>query len=672
MHNKIQKITAYIIISALFCLPLRDAIAHGELNLSCEFDATTNTRVFQASFGDQKWCFSEADIVSGQKIKLGECGFATFSTKDKKHTLVFDNINDCKINFSNTLSDFSVLNFINRSENNVSFGKIQTHSNLDFYGNFVIEHLVAKAQNVLCRLGLETSLECQKIEGASFGVIDSEYDITYIQDSPNESTIQDITCRNFHAKLGSNVKIEENVKGKIKAQQLSFKQQMTKERQRELVQHLQDSHEFESLVMNEETIKLAKKEPNPECEEGADENVVTINSLPNDIILYILSYFSFKELGTMQALGTTARRYNKIINVKRLPALLKKHSEIHNNIQLGLNLHLYLCRIPSLANFIVDEIWHNKLVILDGRVSVPDNIVQNLTKLKELHILWHCNIKDSDLRLLTNLEKLYLGKVAENITVTENSLTELRNLKEFVLEWNNNKVGGKCIKKLTNLISLSFMPSDIIQGIHIQNLTNLKALNLSGYYNTIPGETLKHLTKLEKLHLDFNSKITDQHISHLTNLTEINLKQNSTITDNVLQHFTNLTALNLEWNRTITDMPLKCLTKLKVLNLHHNTIITDDSVQWLTNLMILNLGYSHITDSCLTKLTKLIKLRVAEGTSFDAVSRLTSLQALCYHIRSDVISNSLRFIDSLPREQQDTARNLYELPNYNDEKTWSW
>lgn len=225
---------------------------------------------------------------------------------------------------------------------------------------------------------------------------------------------------------------------------------------------------------------------------------------------------------------------------------------------------------------------------MNGKPSITNESVKNLTQLTHLDIRLNENINEEAISRLTNLTFLRCNSITKN----------------------------EGIQNLTRLKTLYLGHSITDEAFF--NLTNLTRLIVEE--RGITDQTLKRLTQLLRLQYYSNNHITHEGLSHLTNLRHLNFRFNSLIDQNrALSVLTNLTKLKLyngydriEGNLILTDESLKLLTQLKSLRLavsYNNNRITGQSISCLTNLKNLLCGPISISADCILALTNLRTLK---------------------------------------------------------------
>ena len=182
-----------------------------------------------------------------------------------------------------------------------------------------------------------------------------------------------------------------------------------------------------------------------------------------------------------------------------------------------------------------------------------------------------------------------------------------------------NKWEGKLteadLEKIT-FLSLSTRFLTDLNGEDLQNLTQLKELNIRLNQLTKFPEGLEKLAQLEALNLGYNNLTDLTGLEKLTKLKELYLGGNEFLFNELndvkglenLEKLTNLEELHIA-NNQLTKYPagLEKLTKLKWLDLNLNKLKTVAGLEKLTNLEHLNLRGNQLTS--VTGLEKLTKLK---------------------------------------------------------------
>ena len=294
------------------------------------------------------------------------------------------------------------------------------------------------------------------------------------------------------------------------------------------------------------------------------------------------------------------------------------------------------------------------------KISNPANIIEgDLARVTELDLRKKSigSLQAGDLSGLTNLDTLWLSG---------NNISDLSFLSGLptptALTWltlSNNNIGGAPSAGNNNAPAAPAAPvlrerliqnnEDLTDLTHLSGMTNLTRLHLSNN-NISDISALSSLTNLKLLYLD-NNNISDlSPLSSLTNLTNLYLGSNSIsdishlsgltkmwalgLGDNDISDltplssgFAGLNSLNLSDNK-ITDLsPLSSRSrKLGELFLNGNDISDLSALSSMTGLATLGLGGLAITNSSLSALRGLTRLRsfFLDGTSVSDISDLPS------------------------------------------------
>ena len=247
---------------------------------------------------------------------------------------------------------------------------------------------------------------------------------------------------------------------------------------------------------------------------------------------------------------------------------------------------------------------------VDYDFNLNEKLIDKLTNLRELCI---CGQEIKSFNHLTNLKKLRLSGFHEIDNISYDHISNLSQLEELEIKCiyalpNFNhmtdlkvlSVGKDCriddgsIKNLTKLENLCIEYGDNYNIMSLNHLTNLKILCLDKYdfvhSDTAPlieNECIKNLTRLEELYIEDARNITD--LNHMTNLKFLNIDNCDNIDDEGIKKLTQLDELHISSNKKITD--LNHLTNLKTLNIH-SCNIGDSGIRKLTQLEVLNDRYN--------------------------------------------------------------------------------
>ncbi|NMM63905.1 leucine-rich repeat domain-containing protein [Clostridium sp. P21] len=249
--------------------------------------------------------------------------------------------------------------------------------------------------------------------------------------------------------------------------------------------------------------------------------------------------------------------------------------------------------------------------------------------------------------------------------------SDVEDITELYME-NNHIKDLSGIENLTNLKQLNLCGNEINDISKLKNLVNLQSIDLS--HNEVSDiSSLKNLTNLKKLSLGNNKISNVSELSKLVNLQELNLgyisyygfempdpqaNYNEISDISALTNLTNLQTLNLGYSKIKNISGLKGLSNLQTLNLSSNQISNISSLvnelKVLTNLRELNLSTNEINDiGELNKLTNLKTLNLNHNkiSNINALKGLNNLQTLDLGINqiSDIsgAANSLKELTNL-------------------------
>lgn len=291
----------------------------------------------------------------------------------------------------------------------------------------------------------------------------------------------------------------------------------------------------------------------------------------------------------------------------------------------------------------------------------------NLNHMKELEELEISNsqITDSDIRELTNLKVLSIGKnitdlsrftkltslTIVNDNLTEDSIKHLPNLEVLDI---SNAPNVKNIDFLTHLKELRVGNS--LNHMGLTNLINLRSLAFSGNFSR--GFQLRysivHLRNLTNLHTNYDL-LTQQDISELYNLQSL-VSYASTVTN--LNHLKNLRHLILRKNKIITSEGLSELTNMVVLDIKGSNNIT--SINTMTKLEILTCDKS-LTQEGIMMCTSLTDITLNNNVNIKNLNHCQNLRVISTKNRLNLdgikdLKNLEVLIMDIPKTNFDISR----------------
>lgn len=209
----------------------------------------------------------------------------------------------------------------------------------------------------------------------------------------------------------------------------------------------------------------------------------TLNLFKNVDTLYLTedAKFYISDLKELPSLQTLILNHNESIQVSKLKSLT-------NLTSLSLN-HVYfnhtLLKFTNLTSLEIGGIY------LDTDMSLL-----RLPKLEHLS-LYHCHFDDDRLATLTQLKSLMLEE--------------------------DSNIIGESFAKLTNLEKLSLNSSNINFDYISALSPSLKELIISHEQGYVNEDNLRHLTKLERLHINNSPNITNINLSTFTTLKSLSI-----------------------------------------------------------------------------------------------------------------------------------------------------
>lgn len=341
--------------------------------------------------------------------------------------------------------------------------------------------------------------------------------------------------------------------------------------------------------------------------------------------------------------------------------------------------------------FCNDTLTFINLCLLDDLIEM-----KKIKVIKTIHLENDFYIEQyaSYLTKFTNLETLYINVEYDRKISLTNEFFENFNLINLVLK--NIKLMGKSLsitskrmKKLIlngcryeapilkgdefNLEILSLLTLSNIK--YIRNYTNLRKLTVKYYHypsikdNIIKSEDIKHLTKLESLEINEETKIDDEGIKDLVNLKRIRLYNNLTITSKAFEKLNNIKILSLECNGNITGDVIKKYD-LEILSLYSIKNLKDTDLKNQKNLKVLYLFRSNIGDNIIKHLTNLqiLYIDINNKTICEGIRNLTKLKKLSLMTNKSLTDSSiinLRELETiiLPNNNNITVKSLKRFRN---------
>ena len=275
-------------------------------------------------------------------------------------------------------------------------------------------------------------------------------------------------------------------------------------------------------------------------------------------------------------------------------------------------------------HLIVNYIFNNNMLLetLVNYTSYVDDISDILNN--------NCSI-DNDFAniVFTDDDVIYIAKYMQNdnkITkfcakdnITKKSIEALPDIKHLILH-PNSKIFDNDIMHLIYLESLNIYENNKITNVGIENLTNLKKLNISCdiqyRMNNITDKGLQNLCNLEELDLTFNCSITNEGIKNLQKLKVLDITA-SNITGNGLQKLIALEELYDACGlTTIEDDDIVNLLNLKIFATANSRNVTNKGISKMNLTTFISSGNKNITPDGIKHMTNLKNLNVAGNMQF--------------------------------------------------------
>jgi Leucine-rich repeat (LRR) protein len=268
-----------------------------------------------------------------------------------------------------------------------------------------------------------------------------------------------------------------------------------------------------------------------------------------------------------------------------------------------------------------------------------------------VHISFHTNINDFDLKILENLPGLQLLNLPQNNqSVTDTGMkyvAELRSLKFLTLGSAITDNGLARLNNLRELQSLNLATCSEITGSGLAALNCSRTLNNLSLGQGVQDEYLKYVqrfTRLKRLWIGIgttSSHVTDRGIENLSGHPSLErlIIIDLAITKDSCKALASLPELEDLWITGTKINDVSCLAgcrKLRRLKFTGNKVIDDQRLQGLESLgqlEELNLSYTSVTGKKLEALERLPRLRVlsltycpVDDTAIDEIAKLRSLE----------------------------------------------
>lgn len=380
-----------------------------------------------------------------------------------------------------------------------------------------------------------------------------------------------------------------------------------------------------------------------------DENVVYLDGIKSPSIKkYLTQHYNYaiREINNRKYIPkfeltniTSIELDNAEIDLKEL----EMFSEIDNLTITNSKL----TSIDELPNF-------EKLV----RITLSNNSLENIDKLANYSTLRMIYVGNNNIKDVSNLSNLKLSYIdlsnnkgvrgygalnVEFLDLSDNNLSQLENInpKTYTIYLNNNNF-EQIPNELSNITSLTIINNKLTTLTGIENITNLRVLDIS--QNNIEDLTIPN-SKLEKF------AYNDTSIKDITQLNNIPAKIIELKNDNIksLEGYnpTDLYSLDLSGNKGITgygkmktytliidDCDIKELEEtnesIKSLNANSNSLTSLNNLE-KTNILLLSIDDNKETISGTINLSKINSLSI-KNTTIDSKAEITSNERIAIFV----------------------------------------
>lgn len=252
-------------------------------------------------------------------------------------------------------------------------------------------------------------------------------------------------------------------------------------------------------------------------------------------------------------------------------------------------------------------------------ININCNDSDGFQFLNGLETLLIKNIRINHLDIFDNLINLKTLILSSNNNIIDiQSISYLSKLEILILDYNEQIINYDDINYLESLLELHIINNNINDTPHIQNLINLKKLNLA--YSNITDIADISLPQLEYLDLSGNENINNyDNLRNFTNLKYLNLNNTNIDNLNFLTTLKSISILLLKETLINDIYNLYHLENLKELYLDNTRIRDISPLQHLTNLESISLlGINDIsTLQPLYTLKNLKKLDLTNTCMYD-------------------------------------------------------
>ena len=320
------------------------------------------------------------------------------------------------------------------------------------------------------------------------------------------------------------------------------------------------------------------------------------NTLPNDLIYYILDFISILDACNLRLVNKQVRDYvtNHCWNDQKTHMYITNFSKFRICFPRFISIDLSSDTMYKIHRIKEEEFKYLENVEnldINYNTTITDEAIKKLKKIKNIRIQGCTQLTEKifDYEPMQKLEKLDMLR----LDFSHDIFSKFRNIKSLNIS---------CHKK-------------VLETHVFDNLQNLEEL-IIGVCKFENEEVFYNLTKLKKLVIS-STDITDKVFSNLNNLEYVDISNCYNITDKSFEKFTkvkNLCMISCN-QETISDNGFKYLENVEKLYMYYCnqktiTNIGISSLKNVKNLVMADCNQDTITEECFFKLHKLKELDI--------------------------------------------------------------
>ncbi|CAL6078619.1 leucine-rich_repeat domain-containing protein [Hexamita inflata] len=238
---------------------------------------------------------------------------------------------------------------------------------------------------------------------------------------------------------------------------------------------------------------------------------------------------------------------------------------------------------------------------------------------------------------LSNIQKLFLN-CCKNVKFHGVANVKVLHAKSCDIQ----SIDG--IQNWNQLLELNLTGNKLKSVAQLENLTQLKVLELTSNQNIKNVEPLRGLVNLTTLSLQYNKIENVEPLRGLVNLRDLYLSSNQIENVEPLRGLVNLTDLSLQYNKIENVEPLRGLVNLTTLSLHENKIQNVEPLRGLVNLTDLSLYQNQIEN--VEPLRGLVNLTTL-SLQYNKIENVEPLRGLVNLTTLSLSSNQIQNVEPL-------------------------